>query len=127
MVGTWTFDPINKILTVTGGTSGAPVTFQDALVADKAGTRTLLAATSSPFTTSLTTNVKPAESLAFKLSVVLTNFSVAGTITLTGKDAWGNAISEVINITGNGTFISTLFYASVDANGVVAAGTFTAL
>jgi hypothetical protein len=125
MVGTWTYNSTTNVLTVTGGTSGSPAGFVDAWNADKAGTRTLKAATASPFTASLDTVVKPADSLALKLSAVITNFSVAGTITLTGKDAWGNAISEVLNVTGNGTVVSTLYYASIDSNGLVAAGTFT--
>lgn len=126
MVGIWTFDASNNVLTVVGGSSGSPAGFMDAWNADKAGTRTLKAATASPFTASLDTAVKPADSLALRLSVVITNFSVAGTVTLTGKDAWGNAISEVLNVTANSTVVSTLYYASIDANGVVAAGTFTA-
>ncbi len=125
MVGTWTFDATNRIITCVGGTSGSPAGFVDAWNADKAGSRTLLTAIASPFTASLATNVRPCEDLALPISIVVTNFSEAGTVTLTGRDAWGNAISEVINIAGNGTSVSTLRYASIDANGVVAEGTFS--
>jgi|GEM_PF-3258894 len=126
MVGTWSYNPATNVLAVTGATSGAPAGFVDAWNFDKATSRTLKAAAASPFTASLETPVKPADSLALKLSVVITNFSVAGTVTLTGKDAWGNAISETLNITANGTFTTAQYFASIDANGAVAAGTFTA-
>ena len=125
MVGTWTFDAVNNIETVTGATSGAPAGFVDAWDADVAGTRTLKAAAASPFTASLTTAVKPTEKLALKLSAVITAHSVNGTVAFTGKDAWGNAINETLNVTGNGIVTTTLYFASVDANGVVAVGTFS--
>ena len=125
MVGTWTYDPVANVITVVGGTAGAPAGLVDAWNADKAGSRTLLAATASPFTASLTTAIKPCESLALKISIIITNFSVAGTVVLSGKDAWGNNVTETLTVAGNGTLISTLYYASIDANGVVAAGTFS--
>ncbi len=126
MVGTWIYNPTTNVLAVTGATSGAPAGFVDAWIFDKATARTLKAATASPFTASLDTAVKSAESLALKLLAVITNFSVAGTLTLTGKDAWGNAISEVLNVTANGTLTTVQYFASIDSNGVVAVGTFTA-
>ncbi len=124
--GSWSFDPVNNVETKVGGTSGDGKAFDDAHTADVGGTRALLAATASPFTASLTTSVKPCESLALKLSAVITGFSVAGTIVLTGKDAWGNAQNETLVISADGTVVSTLYYASIDANGVVAVGTFSA-
>ena len=36
MVGTWTFDASNNVLTVVGGSSGSPAGFMDAWNADKA-------------------------------------------------------------------------------------------
>ena len=125
MAGTWTFDAVNNIETVTGATVEAPAGFVDAWDADVAGTRTLRAAAASPFTGSLTTAVKPTEKLALKLSAVITAHSVNGTVAFTGKDAWGNAINETLNVTGNGTYTTTLYFASMNANGVVAVGTFS--
>jgi hypothetical protein len=125
LVGTITYDAANNVITAVGGTSSASVGFVDLYNADVAGSRSLKAATASPFTASLDTPVKPAGSLALKINCVVTNFSVAGTVQLTGRDAWGNAQSETVNITGNGTFTTTKYFASIDTNGVVAAGTYT--
>jgi hypothetical protein len=124
MVGTITYDPSTNAITAVGGTVDTPIGLVDLYNADLAGTRTLMAAKASPFTASLDTQIKPCESLALKLSCVITNFSVAGTVAFTGKDAWGNAQTETVNITSNGTFTTTKYFSSVDTNGVVAAGTF---
>ena len=123
--GTWTFDPATNTETKVGGSIGDGKAVNDCWEADTLGTRVLRAAAASPFTGSLTTAVKPTEKLALKLSAVITNHSVNGTVAFTGKDAWGNAINETLTVTGNGTYTTTLYFASVDANGVVAAGTFT--
>ena len=119
------YNPATNVVSFTGGDVGTPVATNNLWLADTTGMRILKAAAASPFTASLTTAVKPCEMLALKLSCVVTDYAGAGSVTLTGKDAWGNAISEVITINANGAFVSTLYYASVDANGVVAAGTFT--
>ncbi len=125
MVGTWTYDPVNNIITVTGGTSGAPVGFIDAWNADKAGTRTLLATIACGSGMSLTTPVKPTDKLALKLTFVVSGFSVAGVISVNGLDAWGNAISENITVNANGSYTTTLYYSSINAAGISCTGTYS--
>lgn len=125
MVGTITFDDVNKIIVAVGGTAGSPIGFVDLYNADIAGSRVLKAPTASPYTGSLTTPVKPCESLALKLNLSITLFSVAGTVILTGKDAWGNSQTENFNIIGNTVLSTYKYYSSIDANGIVASGTYS--
>ncbi|MGA3192656.1 MAG: carboxypeptidase-like regulatory domain-containing protein [Candidatus Bathyarchaeia archaeon] len=125
MVGTFTYDATNNIITVTGGTSGSPVGFIDFWNADKAGTRTLLATTPGSAGMSLTTPVKPTDKLALKLTFVVSAFSVAGVITINGFDAWGNANTENITVNANGSYATTLYYASVNAAGINCTGTYS--
>ena len=125
MVGTWTYTVATNIVTVTGGTSGSPAGFVDAWNADKAGTLELLAATAAALNLSLSTAIKPTDKVALKLNLVITGYSVAGDITLTGKDKDGGAQSEVVAVAGNGSLATTLWYSSIDASGVDCTGTYT--
>lgn len=125
MVGAFTYDVTNNIITVTGGTAGSPVGFIDFWNADKAGTRTLLATTPGGSGMSLTTPVKPTDKLALKLTFVVSAFSVGGVIAINGLDAWGNAISENITVNANGSYATTLYYASINAAGISCTGTYS--
>lgn len=81
--------------------------------------------TASAYQTSLNRPVRPADSGALKLTLVITNFTISGTVTLTGTDAMGDPQTEDVSITGNGSFVSTKSFASIDANGVSATGNYT--
>ena len=125
VLGSCTYSASANTITVTGYTSGSPCNFDTLWTSDKAGSLQLLAPTAAALDLSLTTAVKPTDKVALKLNFIITNFSVVGTITLTGKDKDGGAQSEVIAVTGNGTLVSTLWYSSIDAAGVDCVGTFT--
>lgn len=57
-----------------------------------------------------------------KLILAVTAASAAGTITLTGTDQYGNAASEVISGTGNGTYYSSNTYSAIGASGIAVTG-----
>ena len=125
-LGSCTYSASTNTITVTGYISGStPWAFNDLWNADKAGSLQLLAPTAAALDLSLTQQVRPTDKVALKLNLVITNFSVAGTVTLTGKDKDGNAQTEVIDVAGNGTRISSNWYSSIDASGVDCVGTFT--
>ncbi len=108
---------------ITGFSSTTPCTMNDLYQADLAGTLELmpsLPASGSPHR--LYTPVAPADSRQLALDIIVTNFVTAGTVTLNGRDAGGDAKSEVINITGNGTYTTTKTYASIDEGGIVCTG-----
>lgn len=125
MTGTFTYDVANNRINMTGGTLGAPITFLDMWNADKAGTLQLLAPTAAALDLSLTRAIRPTEKVALKINLIITSFSGAGNITLTGKDKDGGAQSELIAVAGNGTLVSALWYSSIDAGGIDCTGTYT--
>ena len=114
--------PQNKDLklTITG-----TETLSSILAADKAGTFTLMYPVSAASNLSLFWQPRPMEWGACKLSCVITNYSGAGNITLTGTDGEGNAISEVIAVSANGTLTSTKSYKTIDSGGIDCTGTYT--
>jgi len=120
-----TYDTTNNIITVTGYTEAVPCTFNDLWLADKAGLRQLLAPTSAAMDLSLTTQPKPTDKVALKLNLIITGFSVAGSVTLTGKDKDNVAQTETIDITSAGTFVTTKWWLSIDALGIDCTGTYT--
>jgi len=126
-MGTCTYTVATNTIAVTGYAAGTtPWAFNDLWLADKAGLRQLLAPTAAALDLSLTTQIKPTDKVALKLNLVITNYvAPAGTVTLTGKDKDGGAQTEVVAIAANGTFVTTLWYSSIDALGVDCVGTFT--
>lgn len=107
-------------------TESDPYTMADLYAADLAGTLELLPeveATDTPHR--LYTPVNPANSKQLALDIIVTNYTSAGSVELTGKDAGGDAKSETISITGNGTYTSTKTYASIDEDGIVCTGDYT--
>ncbi len=133
MVGTWTYDATNNIITVTGGTAGAPATFLDCWNADKAGTllivtaRNINGADGAPV--AVTRALRPTDLYVLggaKLYITITNFTANGTIHIVGTDANGGALSEDIAFTGNATYNTVGFYHTVTSTQVtVFAGNFT--
>ena len=81
--------------------------------------------TASAYQTSLDRPVQPADSGALKLTLIITNFSQSGTITLTGKDAMDDAQTEDISITGNGNYVTQKSWSNIDANGISCTGNYT--
>lgn len=115
-----------KIHLYGDATESDPYTMADLYAADLAGTLELLPeveATDTPHR--LYTPVNPADSKQLALDIIVTNFTSAGSVELTGKDAGGDAKSETISITGNGTYTSTKTYASIDEDGIVCTGDYT--
>lgn len=121
MAGTWTYDHTTNIITVIGGTSGAPCAFIDAWNADKAGTqelvhtRTITAADGAAVNCSH--NLRPTDyyvlgGAALDLYIVVSGWAnmTAATIQLTGTDSAGNAQTEDIPITGDGTYYATKYF-----------------
>ena len=119
------YDAVNNVMTVTGYTEAVPCTFSDLWNADKAGSRQLLAPTAAAVDLSLTTQPKPTDKIALKLNLIITGFSVAGEVTLTGLDKDDNAQIETISITANGTYVTTKWFKSIDAAGVDCTGSYT--
>ncbi|OQA82178.1 MAG: hypothetical protein BWY29_00957 [Microgenomates group bacterium ADurb.Bin238] len=104
----------------TGFTTASPATMETLYAADLAGSLELLPSASAPGTHYLKNPVNPADSLQLKLTLVVTDFSsdgdtdeTSGSVTITGTDAGSDIKSEVINISGNGNYESTLSYADV--------------
>ncbi len=111
---------------ITGYSSTTPCTMNDLYQADLSGTLELLpdvSSTTSPHR--LRTQVNPADSKQLRLTITVTNFNTAGTIELNGRDAGGDPKSEVINIIGDGTYQTTLSYASIDEDGIICDGDYT--
>lgn len=119
------YDAVNNVMTVTGYTEAVPCTFSDLWNADKAGSRQLLAPTAAAVDLSLTTQPKPTDDKALKLNLIITAFSVAGTVTLTGKDKDNVAQTEDISITATGTYVSAKWWLSIDVGGIDCTGTYT--
>jgi hypothetical protein len=92
--------------------------------AEIAGTRQLLNPIAASANISLYCQPKPLDWGSTNLSFVVTGLSVNGTITITGTDSIGNAITENISVTGNGTYISILSYASINTSGISCTGTY---
>jgi len=119
------YNATDNTITVTGYTEAVPCSFVDLFNADKAGSLQLLAPTSASLDLSLSIQIKPADDKALKLNLIITNFSVIGTVTLTGLDKDGNAQTEDVSITGNGTYVTTKWFKSIDAGGIDCIGTYT--
>lgn len=111
----WDLDPItfsSPIITVTGGTSGSPLDFEDLYNADKAGTLQLQANTTATNMT-LTTQVQPADNKSITLDIVANNVATAGVCNITGFEKGGIAQTESITIAANTTYTTTEYWASV--------------
>ena len=80
------------------------------------------AVTDSPHT--LRTPVAPADSLQLALDIVVSNFVGAGTVTVSGRNVVGEAVVEVVSVTGDGTFTTIKTFAAVDVDGLVSTGTY---
>lgn len=108
MPGTFTYDPPNNRVSVTGGTAGSPADFPSWVAADRAGILTLRAAGAPGASVTLTTQIRPCELRALLISfVVASKTTEADYLFITGTDAWGNAQTESIDVSaGNGTYVS---------------------
>jgi hypothetical protein len=120
-----TYDLTYNNIIVTGYTETAPCTFTDLYNADKAGSLQLKAPVAAALDLSLDRQIRPADDKALKLNIIITNFSVAGEVTLTGLDKDGNAQTETISISANGTYVTTKWFKSIDTGGVDCTGTYT--
>ena len=125
-----TYAPATNKITVVGeiglgDTEATAVGFLNLWNADKAGSLQLKAPTVAALDLSLTTQPKPAESVALKLNLNITLFSVAGNVILTGLDKDGNAQTETISITADGTYVSAEWWKSIDSAGIDCTGTYT--
>ena len=107
-------------ITTTGGTSGAPARFADMHDADKAGTSTLKAATNGARNMSLTYPVRPTDQRALLLTLIVAGKTAeTDYVHIAGTDAWGNAQTEVIDVSaGNGTYTTTKRFRTVNADGI---------
>jgi hypothetical protein len=134
LVGTWTYTHATNLLTVTGGTEGAPAGFVDAWNADKAGseeivhTRNITGADGAPV--AVNHALRPTDLYVLggtELYITVTNYvAPASTINIVGTDADGNAINENIVVNANGNFNTVLYYRTVTSTQVtVFGGTFT--
>ena len=131
MVGTFTYDVTNNIITVTGGTAGSPVGFIDFWNADKAGTLSLHARTGisgvDASLVNLTRNARPTDRVVLggakqDLYVVVTAWTnmTSATVKLIGTDTSGAAQTEDLAMTDNGTYFATKYYATLTQTQVTA-------
>ena len=67
---------------------------------------------------------RPLDWGATKLTVVVTNYSVSGSVAITGTDENGTAVTETLTVTGNGTQTTTKNFKTINSNGIVITGTF---
>lgn len=62
---------------------------------------------------------------AQRLTLVITAFSVSGTVVITGTDADGVAITETVTITAAGTYYTTLSFLTISSETITITGTFS--
>jgi len=108
--------PATNIITVTGGTAGTPATFADFVVADRAGTYTIMDAIATALNLVLDRLIRPVELRALQITFTLagTNAGAGDTVDITGTDAWGNAQNESINVAaGNGAYTSAKYWRTI--------------
>ena len=116
MAGTFSYTESTNIIVVTGGTSGAPATFNDMYTADQAGTGTvLLAAIAGSATNTLTYAIRPTHDKALVVKCIVAGKTTeADYIFITGTDAWGTAQTESIDVSaGNASYTSTKKFATI--------------
>jgi len=108
---------------MSGGTELDPITFDDLVAADRAGTLKLLdeVIDADPDVFSLGFQVQPVELRALQLSITCTARGGA-TCDIAGKDAWGNAINENGIDISSGSATTTKYFSEVDANGITVHG-----
>lgn len=107
-----TYDVANNKIVVTGYTAETPCTFADVHDADLAGEFELLAATGPAADITLDNQVRPAALLALKITFTLagTNAGAGDTLDLTGTNAWGDAQTESIDVSGGNDDYTTAKY-----------------
>lgn len=117
------YDPTENKITIAGGTESSPADFDDIVSADRAGTFKLLDGTidADPDTFSLDNQPRPVEKLALQLQITCTPRSGA-TCDISGKDAWGNPISENGIDISSGSANTTNRFSEIDANGIIVNG-----
>lgn len=121
-----TYTRSTQKLVLTGFSAVTPGTFTDIDTADRAGNVQLLAPTATPYNSTLTYQVQPADSCGLKIDFVVTNYvGPAGSIVVTGTDIDGNAQNETLTINGNGTFTTTKWYATITNVNATGGGSFT--
>jgi len=108
--------PATNIVTVTGGTAAIPATFADFVVADRAGTYTIMDAIATAMNLVLDRLIRPVEFRALQITFTLagTNAGAGDTVDITGTDAWDNAQNESINVAaGNGAYVSAKYWRTI--------------
>jgi len=101
------YDEATNTVEATEGTEGTPLTFDDFVDADRAGTAELLPAITCTTDHTLTYQIRPVEALAIQISFILSGTSAGAgdTLDITGTDWDGNAQSENIDVSaGDGTY-----------------------
>jgi len=116
---------------VLGYSEGSECDTDDLYTADISGSINLLhnqTATQNMFDTSWGEDVQvdPADSLALKLTIEISQYSAEGYVNITGTDKDGNAQTEKdIHVTGNGNLTTSKWWKIIiDPNGVDANGTY---
>jgi hypothetical protein len=127
MNGNWIYNPATNTVTVTGGSPAAPVAWADFVLADRAGSLTLLnagAIAQNPQVFSLATQPRPCEKGQIRLTVFTSANRAGATCTLTGTDGNGDPISEVLDLsTAHTSPVTTVLkYGTVNASGISVAG-----
>jgi hypothetical protein len=123
------YDPATNIITVTGGTESAPHNFEDIYNADKAGTfdlydsdRTVTG--TDPSAIAVDNALRPADEVilggpAGDLYIEVLNWNATTSeIEIVGTDKEGNAQSETITVTGNGTYNTVNRYKTITSTQV---------
>jgi len=131
MVGTFSYDPSTNVITVTGGSEASPVTFNDFYNADKAGTfglydsdRSITAVDGSAV--AVDNALRPTDYVVLggatggDLYIEVANWTNMTTadIEIVGTDRDGDAQSETLTVTGDGTYNATKWYKTITSTQV---------
>ena len=109
-------------ITITGFSALTPCNFTDLWTEDKAGTLELMPAALPAMNMTLKTQIKPSDEIALKIDFILASSGAGAgdTIDITGTDKDGNAQTETLTTTADGTFETTKWFKTItdiDCNG----------
>jgi len=111
-----TYDAVNNRILADGFSEVTPMDYDDFVTADRAGSYEILAAVAPALDLTLDNAIRPVESLALLITFTLTgtNAGAGDTLDVTGTDAWGDALSENIDVSGgNAAYTTTERFATI--------------
>jgi len=120
-------DPTMTVVAETGkgDTEATAYNFNHLYLADLGGSLQLMPPSTATINMSLTRQVRPADSGALKLTLIITDYSAPrGEVFIEGEDFFGQYQNETVAIDGNGNYETALYYALVYEKGIDATGSY---